>query len=277
MRRSKISLYLNVAAIVFAMSVFALGCKKASTTTTEDTSYASDHATTEKSFSDVESVADEASTKSGSMAYRTTATTSSPCANVTRTVSGGDSVLTIDFGSSDCLCNDGTYRRGQIIVTYSGHYVDSASTHAITFNNFFENDNQITGTKTVTNMGHNSAGQLYFDVTINGSVILANSAGTISASWTRVRTWITQGTPNVYEITGSGTLTRANGTNVTVTIPAATPLVVASNCRWIESGTVDYLLPSGLTRTMNFGNAPVCDDEAQLTLPNGKTYNITMK
>ena len=126
-------------------------------------------------------------------------------------------------------------------------------------------------------MGQNSLGQTYFNVTINGSVILANGEGTLSAVWNRTRTWVSQGTPNVYNIYGTGTLTRANGTQVSVAITSAAPLVVSSDCRWIEAGTVTYTLPSGLTRTLNYGNTAVCDDEAVLTLPSGATYNITLK
>ena len=281
MHKSKFWLCLGTAAMTVSVFIFMAACHKP-ITATEDTSYATDQATSEKSFEDAQTIGDQAATTTGNMAFRTTATTASGCATVTHSAStsgtySGDSVITIDFGATNCLCSDGRYRKGQIIIYYSGRYADSGSTHTITFNNYYQNDNQVTGTKTVTNMGHNSLGQTYFDVTINGSIILANGAGTLSAVWSRTRTWVTEGTPNVYNITGTGTLTRANGTTVGVSIPAATPLVIASNCRWIESGTIVYTLPSGLARTLNYGNTPVCDAEAQLTLPNGTTYNITLR
>ncbi len=262
-------------AAIFAISSIVLlaACHKNAKATAEDNSYATDYATAEKTFNDVQTVSDQAATVSGTMAYRTTATTGSGCATVSHTFNGTDSVMTIDFGSSDCLCHDGSYRRGQIIVTYSGHYADSGSVHNITFNNFFHNDNQVKGTKTVTNMGHNSLGQIYFNVNINGSIVKANGE-THTATWNRVRTWITQGTPNVYQITGSGTLVRPNGKTVGVNITI--PLVVASNCRWIEAGTIVHTLPSGLTRTVNYGNTPACDNEATITLPNGTRQTITL-
>lgn len=279
MQKSRIVLLLSTALIATSVVLFMDSCKKkdnTSSTTTEDTGYASDHSTSEKTFNDVESISDMAANVSsgGSLGYKTAETTIGACATVTKTT-GATNVITIDFGSVNCLCNDGSYRRGKIIVTYTGNYADSASTHAITFDNYYQNDNQVTGTKTVTNMGHNSAGQTYFNVHVAGSVILANGSGTLSATWDRVRTWISTGTVNVYQISGSGTLTRANGTTVAVAITS--PLVIASNCRWIEAGTVTYTLPSGLTRVMNYGNTAVCDAEAQLTLPNGKVYNIALK
>jgi len=274
MTKSKFMACVATAAITVSALTFMAACHKTKTAS-EDTGYASDQAVSEKSFEDAQTVADQGATTVGSsLNYRTTG---SGCATITRAFTAGDSVITIDFGTSDCLCHDGSYRRGQIIVTYAGAYATTGSTHTITFNNFYQNDNQITGTKTVTNMGQNSLGQTYFNVTINGSVILANGEGTLSAVWNRTRTWVSQGTPNVYNIYGTGTLTRANGTQVSVAITSAAPLVVSSDCRWIEAGTVTYTLPSGLTRTLNYGNTAVCDDEAVLTLPSGATYNITLK
>ena len=128
----------------------------------------------------------------------------------------------------------------------------------------------------MTNEGNNSLGQPYATVTINGSVIRANGAGTVSAVWSRTRTWTHQGSPNVFQVFGTGTITRANGTKVAVNISQSAPLVISSDCRWIEAGTVVYTLPGGLTRSLNYGNTPVCDAEAMLTLPNGKTYNINL-
>ena len=267
----------GAAAIIIAVFIFTAACHKSSQPAIEDIGYASDQATTEQTFSDVQTIADQASTvNSGStLAYRTTATTGSGCATVTRSTG----TITIDFGNADCLCHDGRLRRGQIIVTYTGNYADSGSVHTITFNNFYQNDNKVTGSKTVTNMGTNSSGQPYFDVQINGAVTLSGG-GTISATWARVRTW-TQGydTPNditddVYQVTGSGNMTRANGQLVNINISA--PLIAAISCRWIEAGSVTCTLPGGLTRVLNYGDTPDCDDLATLTLANGTTHNITL-
>ena len=254
-----------VAAMFFAVQ----SCKKSAQA--EDTSYATDYSVAEKASNDVQTVADQVSTVSGSANLRTTG---GNCATITRTFNGPDSVVTIDFGSTDCLCRDGSYRRGAIIVTFSGHYADSGSVRNITFNNYYHNDNNIGGSKTVTNMGHNAQGQIYFNVSDNFTITGTNGE-VHSANWTRVRTWVTQGDPNIYSITGSGTLVRPNNRSVGVNITE--PLVVASNCRWIEEGTVAFSLPNGLSRSINYGSTAVCDDMAILTLANGKTETITLK
>jgi hypothetical protein len=263
------------AAIIIVAFLFTTACRK--NKAAEDTGYAADHATSEQTFNDVQNISDQAAdiTAGSTLNFRTTATTIGGCATVTKTPGS----IVIDFGATDCVCRDGRTRRGKIIVTYSGGgYKDVGSVHTITFDNFYQNDNKVTGTKTVTNMGYNAAGHLYFNVTVDGSVT-RKSGGTVSASWTRVRTW-TEGSAtadisdDVYEITGSGTITRANGSVINITI--SKPLIVARNCDWIEAGSVTFALAGGQSRVLNFGDTPNCDDMATVTMANGKVKEITL-
>lgn len=275
MRQSRFLLPLGTAAITVAVYIFAASCHTKPVISSEDTGYSTDQAVTEKTFSDVQNVADQAMSTSsgGSLAYRTT----SGCATVHQSAD----TTVIDFGSSDCTCKDGRTRRGKIIVIHmGGHYADPGYSHTITFDNYFVNDNQVTGSKSVTNMGNNSSGQPYFNITVNGSVILSNNRGTVSETSTRTRTW-TAGydtpsdfTDDVYQVTGSGTLIRANGNKINVEITS--PLTMASGCRWIEAGTVKFTLPNGLSRTLDYGDSPVCDDMATLTVPKGTSKLITL-
>ena len=177
---------------------------------------------------------------------------------------------------------NGRYRRGKILISYTGNYADSGSTHTITFDNFYQNDNKVEGTKTVTNMGHNSLGQPYFNVTVNGTITLASGAGTIITNSTRVRTW-TDGytTPgdfsdDKYALTGTGTITRPSGAVVGVNVSSSAPLIMVAGCRWIEAGTITFTLPSGLTRSINYGSTATCDNQAVLTTASGTTVNITL-
>ncbi len=271
-------LFISRLIILTSVSIFVISsCHKPATT--EDTGYATEQFTSEKTFNDVQTIADQASnlTSSGSLNYRTSGTTFGPCATVTKTPGN----IVIDFGNTDCTCLDGRTRRGKILITYTGKYGDSGSIHSITFDNFYQNDNKVTGTKTVTNLGHNALGQPYFNVSVTGSVTLAGG-GTVYADWTRVRTWTngyntpTDCSDDVYSISGSGKITRANGTIVSVNISTATPLIVAHNCKWIEAGTIIFTLPNGLNRTLDYGETPNCDNLAVVTLANGKTKNITL-
>ena len=115
----------NIVAIIAAMVIITSSCRKQKTT--EDTGFASEHATSEQTFTDVQNIADQASSVSSgsSLGFKTSG---SGCATVTKT----PGMTVIDFGTTDCLCKDGRTRRGKIIVTYTGAYTDLGSVHTIT-------------------------------------------------------------------------------------------------------------------------------------------------
>lgn len=272
MKNVKTLLNIGTAVAVCGVLFFA-ACKKSTTSAAEDVGYSQDQAQLEKTSDDVQTMSDEAyQSTTGNLAdYRTQATTLGGCATITKDTVNG--IITINFGTTDCLCRDGNYRRGEVIVHYTGRYMDAGSVHSITFNNYFVNDNQVTGSKTVTNMGTNSQGQTYFDISVNDSIILANNSGTISRTGTRVRTITSSSAPIQYSITGSGTLTRANGAVISHTITS--PLIITQGCAWIEQGVVDFTLANNKTAILNYGNG-TCDAEATVTY-NGHTYNVTLR
>ena len=273
---------LTVTATVLATAaIFILtACNRMKDRDNEDTGYASDHATLEKTYSDAQSITDEAGESGGLSTYRVAAggSTLSACATITNDTMASPHTLTVDFGTSNCLCNDGIYRRGQIIVKYTGRYKDAGHTHEITFNNYFVNDNGVSGKKTVTNTGNDAAGNPQYSVSVEGAIVLADGGGTISWTSTRTRTWLSGfDTPDrrddVYEIRGSGTITRANGKTFDLTI--TTPLHIARACRWIESGVVQITPAGANVRTLDYGSG-ACDAQADYTV-NGKTYSVTLR
>jgi hypothetical protein len=247
----------------------------------KDTSSASDNAFAENTYNDVNNMADEAA--KGNLSSYVIANSSddrnmlSTCATITRDTTVSPRLITIDFGASNCLCSDGRYRRGKVLVSYLGRYKDSASVHTITFNNYFVNDNQILGTKTVTNNGHNPAGHLNWSVQVNGQIIKASNGGTVTWTSSRNREMIageltTAWNDDVYLITGSANGTNAAGNNFSAIITTALRREIG--CRHFVSGVIQFT-PSGKpTRIIDFGNG-ACDNLATVTI-NGNTYNITL-
>jgi len=261
---------------VIAMSSFVLtGCKKDDEDS--DTNAAADNAFAESCYSDAMNIADEAG-RSGTMSnYRLgdpdNASLLSTCATVIfDTVSNADQdTITVDFGSTNCTCNDGRNRRGKVIVYYSGTYRDSGSAHTIGFDNYFVNDNQVMGTKTVTNLGHNAAGHLVYDISVNGSINLANNGGTISWTSQRQREWTAgESTPvwsdDVYSITGTASGTSASGETFTVNITSPLIRNMALGCRrHFTQGVLELTPGSRPMRTIDFGSG-ACDDVATVTI-----------
>lgn len=264
--------------IIFALSLSISSCKKDKEEPDTDTSSALDNSFAEKTYNDVYEIADEAGDGSVST-YRTGDNYQilSNCAVVTIDLTSNPHRITIDFGSTNCYCKDFKYRRGKILVDFTGAYRDSASVHTISFDNYYVNDYKVMGTKRVTNNGHNAAGNLSFAVSVNGSII-NTSGNTMTWNSTRTREWIEgestilNWTDDAYSITGSAYGTSFNGTQFTANI--TNPLIVALNCRWIKQGKFEFTPSGKATRYFDYGPLG-CDEDASVTI-NGVTYYIKL-
>ncbi len=281
-------LLLTAAAILFT------GCRKREEED-NDTSAASDHSFAEAGFNDLSTIAEQAS--SGTMTTIRNggdeASLLSACATITFDTLNNSNIdtMTVDFGPTNCLCSDQRYRRGKIIVSYTGglHYRDSGLTATITPSNYFVNNHQLLGTKTVQNRGHINMGRLQWDIVVNGQVILANNGGTIT--WTTNKTKVLLAGETVYnapinwtiavwQITGNVSGTAANGE--TFTVNTTSPLVRDMTCttyrRYFRSGTFEFAPGTRPIRYVDFGtglNNNECDNKAKVTV-NGNDYIITL-
>jgi hypothetical protein len=262
---------------IVACTLFFAACNKDDISQQAgDDSIVDMQAGSEQTFSDLQPLTEEANSLARSCAGTSSAKFLGPCTSVTLDSSSNPHLLTIDFGTTNCLCNDGRYRRGQIIVAYTGNFNEQGHSRTITFHEFYVNDNQVTGIKTITNMGRNNEGQLYYNINIDGSV--ATEKGTMSHSGHRVRTWLSgeeteTREDDVFSIAGSGSKVKANGKTMTMEI--VSPLIRDNSCRWIKSGSVKMSSTDGKERGIDFGNG-ACDNKATVS-GNGKTKEITLR
>jgi hypothetical protein len=290
----KIKTTLKYFMTIAVVGIVFTSCRKEKDKKDDDIETASsrDNALAEGTYNDAGNIADEASTGSVASYFVPNNNTAeevsgetrsmmSVCATVTRDTIAVPHTITVDFGSTNCLCGDGRYRRGMINISYTGRYRDSASTHTITFTNYYVNDNKVSGTKTVVNNGHNSAGHLTFTITVNGQIDKA-TGGTVTWISHRTREWVVgentlPWSDDVYLITGtaSGTSSSSSsGTSTSFTVTITSPLRKEIGCRNFVSGKFD-LTPSGkATRHVDFGNG-ACDNEATVTI-NGNVYTISL-
>ena len=280
MKTKKLLKYFFIAAII---GVFFASCKKKDTATTvdSDTSGASDNALAEGTFSDVSHISDQAA--GGVLtSYLSTYNTSSnrgilsSCATIT--VDSAHHKFTINFGTTPCLCHDGRYRSGVITVTYSGtHYYDVNGTITIAFASYSVNGNLTNGAYSIVNNG-NVNGIPTYTIDVNGTILKANSGGTITWVSHRVRSWTagsatpTDFTDDVYSITGTASGTHSNGETFTET---CSNLMVHLNCSYIESGQLNITPAGKATRYIDFGPDGTCDSKATVTI-NGISYSFTM-
>ncbi len=286
MKTKTITYGFAIAAIAFA-TIFS-SCKKDKKNEPEekdtDTSAASDQAFASSSVNDMTSISDEACRTYSVSSFKVEGSEgllAGGCATVTvDSLAAPAKTITVNFGTTNCLSNDGRYRRGALVFTFSGKYKDSATVITVKPVNYFVDDNQITGTKSITNKGHNSANHLVYEISANIQIIKPNGGGTITWNSTRQREW-TAGestltwNDDMYSITGSASGTSATGTTFTSQITTALVRNMAIGCRrHFVSGVIDHTPAGKPTRTLNYGNG-ACDDLATVTI-NGITYNIVL-
>jgi hypothetical protein len=236
----------------------------------EQTGLAENDVIAENAFDEISAIADEAfeqitgGLKSTDNGIRRLG----PCVTITIDTTVMPRVLTIDFGEENCLCNDGKWRRGMIIVTFTGRYHQPGTVITHNLENYHVNDNHVQGTKVMTNLGPNTNGQPEYSRVVNGSITFHQTGFVISWESDHLRTWIEgYDTPawwdNVYLIAGSGTHSNSNGGGFERTI--IEPLRREASCSNIVSGIVETVPANRPTRILDYGDG-TCDNLATLTI-----------
>ena len=194
---------------------------------------------------------------------------------ITIDTTGSVKTVTVDYGSSNCDCNDGKTRRGKIVTTFTGPYHAQGTIITHTPLVYYVNDIKIEGTKTVENMGLNTTGQPYFNVQIDGVATLTTGE-TMTYTSTRVRTWtagfntLLNRFDDEYDITGTASGVFSSGGSYTANITA--PVHIKVGCGFPVSGTVEITPQSHPVRVLDYGTG-TCDATFTVTV-NGHTYTF---
>ena len=281
----KAKLVTSVLSIITITGIICLSsCKKKDMSEKDtDTSSASDQSLASSSVNDLTNISDEAGRNYSVSSFRTADANgllATSCAIITVDTLSATKTITVNFGATNCICNDGRNRRGSIILSFNGKYRDSLTVITVNPVNYFVNDNQVSGTKTITNKGHNAANHLVYEISANMTIVKANGAGTISWSSVRQREWIAGESTliwsdDIYSITGSASGTSASGNSFSsiITSPLIRNMSLACRKHFIQ-GILEHTPNGKATRIINFGNG-ACDDQATVTI-NGNTYTITL-
>ena len=266
--------------LIFAIVFSACNKQSESTDETPDNRLAARDAIAEALFEELNVISDHAirTSSSGNKTEANESPLLNNCVTITIDTLSVPHVMTIDFGDENCLCGDGKWRRGQIIVTFTGPYHQPGTVITHGFNNYFVNDNQVEGSRIMTNLGPNEDGHPEYETVVDATITLSNNQGVIAWQANRLRTWIEGYTTpmwydDVFLITGSGSHSHSNGGNFTRTI--ITPLRKELSCHHFVSGVVQTIPENKPVRTLDYGDG-TCDNIATLTIGN-KTFVIQLQ
>ena len=281
---------MNLKSIMYVKTVLVAGvftalvaCKKTTTSTTTETpttastaiaTSSNDDNTADAAFMDLKNITDQTGIEATTKGIDST---KYPCANITVVK---DTILhtltaTVDFGSENCLCKDGKYRRGKIQVQVGAKGLNVAgATVVYSTSDYFVNNNGVSGTKTITFIDEHTINI----VVLNGKVTKSDG-GVITWNTNRTRTMTAgQSTPldltdDVYEITGTTSGINSLGNDYKFTV--LTPLVKALACDWIKSGQLKIERAGKLDAVVEYGDGS-CDDKGTVTVGN-TTVAIILK
>jgi hypothetical protein len=254
-----------------------------------DTSFSQDNAYVENVFNNVSNIADEAFELSSNRSNLELANSYylSECTEVILDLSANPYLLSIDFGEENCLCNDGRYRRGKILTTFTGMYREPGTIITHSLENYFVDNDEVVGTMIVTNTGLNEQEYMQYDVIVNGELRKANDGGIIVYTSDRIHEWIEgresfEVMDDVYLISGTASGESSNSASEGSTtklmntwqMHTTSPLRVALNCNWVSAGTLIVNASGWDEATIEYGTGD-CDNEI-FVIYNGKTYTVKL-
>jgi hypothetical protein len=197
----------------------------------------------------------------------------------TRTFNRDTNTVTLDFGTTNCLCRDGKLRRGKIVSKFEGRPHQEGSKVITMLVDYFVNDMRVTGIRTVTYVNHNKRNIVIRDASIT------TPEGKITWRAERVIERIAGGetqqiSDDVYLI--RGVVVGVNRRGIAFSTITEQPLkrVLAPGCaRHFVSGIIVIKNENGHTLRLNYdptGKEP-CDDIAEVTLNGKVTRTIQLR
>ncbi|MFA0964733.1 hypothetical protein AB9P05_23195 [Roseivirga sp. BDSF3-8] len=191
--------------------------------------------------------------------------------------------VTIDFGEENCLGKDGLYRRGTIVISYDGYRHEPGASRTISLQDYYVNDNLLTGTKTITNATE-PEGVPAFHITLTEATY-TNARGSVSWSSNR-QLQVVEGadTPrnpfdNKVQVTGNTSGTNRRGVTFSYTVKEPLIRNTEAGCaRTFVDGIIAYENENGLSWTLDYdpvGGQP-CDRLGAVTIGE-KTYPLTLR
>ncbi|MCP4123834.1 MAG: hypothetical protein GY751_18955 [Bacteroidetes bacterium] len=184
--------------------------------------------------------------------------------------------LTIDFGNVPCLGMDGLYRKGMIVITYTGPRQHPGSSRHTEFFGYFVMNHEYNGTKYVEYQeNHTYTRDVDMSLTIGNSIALWQAEQVVE----KIAGYLTpERNDDIYQVTGGGQGVRRNGMSYVATITEPLLRKIQPGCfENFVDGVMTFVNEEEVTTLLDYdpiGGAP-CDKLASITR-NGHTHFITL-
>jgi len=165
------------------------------------------------------------------------------------------------------------------MINTTGRYKDSTTVLTVTFDNYFINNNKVSGTATLSNQGVNNANYPQYAIVVKNGII-ETAKGSINWQSIGTKQWVNGTTTpwpaindDVFIFTGSshGTFTDGSPFNADI----IKPLVTNTACPWISGGNIEVSKQQKVIATLDYGEN-TCDSLATI-IANGESYGVGVK
>ncbi len=275
----------TLTAFALSLAIFLFSCKKENTnageaamTDAQAEEYSAESMETEASYDDLQDISMAAADEEGIIsAGRGQGVRPFPFSRL-RVRIGAKAVITvtpnentypktvsIDFGAGD-NCPDGKYRKGKIVLHFTGPVRRPGSVVTMTLVDFQIGRVKIEGTKVITNLSEN--GIVKFSVSVaGGKVIFPNGRGYTYEKMKYVKqiagSTTTEISDDVYAIEGFSKTTYKNGVVIAINIIEA--LIKKVSCAWVSEGELVMKIKNHeFSLNYTFPNNGDCDNKALL-------------
>jgi hypothetical protein len=200
------------------------------------------------------------------------------CVEITSTEPLGQypNTIILDFGEG-CEGPHGRMRSGMIIIEISDKMENEGAVRTVTFQDFFVDEVQLMGSRTLTNTGLNDDGLQTFNREVAALQVIFPNGDQATRDALHTLTFLEgYGTQNrfdnVVSIEGSASGTSRSGMTYSSTI--VEPLIKKGNCRWISAG-VKEISNEDQTISLDYGDG-ACNRAAVVTFEDGTTKEINL-
>lgn len=272
MKTRKIA-YLSILAAFLGLVIFSCSKNKdiaggSVQLTAADVTQATNYAASDNVYDEVDGSVESQLTQLESTGYQTYSTKSAGTQDyscLVVTVDHPDSTtfpktITLDYGDgcSKIFNNDTITKKGKIIIKLTDHMFVPGAQRIVTFDNFYINDIQVEGTRTITYKGMNADSLLEYDITLAGGKLIFNDTLQYTRESNLVREWYRAENPmnDTVFLSGSITGTNLQGENYSREITSKLILIHCYDFarRWtIVGGTVLCTVGTNQT-TIDYGN-----------------------
>ena len=206
----------------------------------------------------------------------------SGCLNVSTTQNGSTWTRTLDYGTTNCLLNNGNYVRGKIIIIFQDDFDATTRTLNFSFENFYHNDRHVEGNRTVVKTRLEN-GHIKADIDLNMTITNPDGRVLIRTGH-RIREY--NPVNNEFTVTGSWmTTNQSSGVTHTNTISDTSPLRIVYSCQQ-EQGQNRYEIVRGLititksnsnnTAVIDYGDGN-CDNTGTITINGGSPITFILR